>query len=151
MTEQLNSKLQKYLNRHFTEFNSSILPKKIANSNGDEHSLLDILQGQLDNSRGIRQELSSFTMSERKELKMYLQNSTKRIEIKLKFYGYLYLAMPLIVGIIVLWMRYFLTANYIINIVLATLSILVIIWAISQERKLLALKLEYELLLTYLK
>ena len=51
MTEQLNSKLQKYLNRHLTEFNSSILQKKIANSNGDEHSLLDILQGQLDNKR----------------------------------------------------------------------------------------------------
>ena len=150
MNKRLSSKMQKYLARYLSEFNSSIRRQKIANSDGQPNSLLTIIVGELSNTQAVKSELGHFDDGERKELKYYLIHQIEQIKNRVRSYLHLNYVLSISVVIIVLLLSYFPSVNYLqvkilLLIVLASSSLIVF-----KQKKLLNLQLEYELLLTYL-
>ncbi len=150
MSQKLSSKMQKYLARYLSEFNSSIRRQRIANSDGQPNSLLTIIIGELSDIRAVKNDLTNFDDGERKELKDYLIYQIEQINNRVRFYLHLNYVLSISVVIIVLLLSYFPSVNYLqgnilLLIVLASSSLIVF-----NQKKLLDLKLEYELLLTYL-
>ena len=150
MNKRLSSKMQKYLARYLSEFNSSIRRQRIANSDGQPNSLFTIIIGELSDIQAVKNDLTNFDDGERKELKDYLIYQIEQINNRVRFYLHLNYVLSISVVIIVLLLSYFSLVNYLqgnilLLIVLASISLIVF-----KQKKLLDLQLEYELLLTYL-
>lgn len=148
---QLSIELQQYLNRYLAEFSSDILITKAAKTNGDSHSIFNLIRDGLELSQQIETNLSMLSSSRQKELKKYLRLLIRDIEKRNKFLTVLCYVIILFCGTIVLGMHsIFFSGNYYLGLGLFILSLLVTVLIVYKQLRLSKLKLDYELLLIYL-
>ncbi len=150
MSKKLSPKMQKHLNQYLTEFNSNILQQKVTNSDSSPGSLYSIILGEIENSQLVESRLNSFDEEEKKELKDYLQNQIEKIENQAKLSSYLNYALFVSLIVLILSISYFPSPSYGTGNLLLLIVTASITWLLFPRKKRLKLKLEYELLLTYL-
>ena len=150
MSKKLSPKMQKHLNQYLTEFNSNILQQKVTNSDSSPGSLYSIILGEIENSQLVESRLNSFDEEEKKELKDYLQNQIEKIENQAKLSSYLNYALFVSLIVLILSISYFPSPSYGTGNLLLLIVTASITWLLFSQKKRLKLKLEYELLLTYL-